>query len=79
MTLYTIVAIIVFVQGGNVNWNFGLLHSAGTFIGSFVATRIAFKKGAKFIRYIVIVVIIFTALYLTGLIDMQTLFKNLVR
>ena len=79
MTLYTIVAIIVFVQGGNVHWNFGLLHSAGTFIGSFVATRIAFKKGAKFIRYIVIVVIIFTALYLTGLIDMQTLFKNLLR
>ena len=79
MTLYTIVAIFVFMQHGSINWQYGLLHSVGTLVGSYIATRLAFKKGAGFIRWIVIIVIVFTSLYLFKIINLEYIFRSLIR
>lgn len=79
MTLYTIVAIFVFMQHGSTNWQYGLLHSVGTLVGSYIATRLAFKKGAGFIRWIVIIVIVFTSLYLFKIINLEYIFRSLIR
>lgn len=79
MTLYTIVAIFVFMQHGSINWQYGLLHSVGTLVGSYIATRLAFKKGAGFIRWIVIIVIVFTSLYLFKIINLEYIFISLIR
>lgn len=78
MTLYTIVAIIIFMQHGSINWQYGLLHSAGTLVGSYIATRLAFKKGAGFIRWIVVLVIVFTSLYLFKIINPEHFFRTLI-
>lgn len=79
MAAYTVVAIIVFMQSGNINWQYGLLHSIGTLVGSYVATHLAFKKGAGFVRWIVIAVILFTSLYLFNIINLTQIFQTLLR
>lgn len=79
MAAYTMVAIIVFMQSGNIDWQYGLLHSVGTLAGSYIATRLAFKKGAGFVRWIIIAVILFTSLYLFDIIDLNRIFQTLLR
>lgn len=79
MLCYTLVAVTVFWSGGNIHWEYGLLHSLGTISGSFVAARLALKKGARFVRIIVIGVIVFTSLYLFGIVDLKGIFGILLR
>ncbi len=78
MFFYTLVAIIVFANSGNVHWLYGLLHSAGTIAGSLVASRLAIKKGAGFVRVIVLIVILFTSLYLFKIVDLRNIFHILL-
>ncbi|MBR1769906.1 MAG: sulfite exporter TauE/SafE family protein [Bacteroidales bacterium] len=81
MFLYTVVAITVFFAKGGVEvnyWLFGLIHSLGMIIGTWIADKYALKKGEKFIRWVIIFVILLTALNLFGIMDLQKIFKNLV-
>lgn len=81
MFLYTIVAMIVFLQRGGIEtkyWVYGLIHSIGNIIGSYIATRYALKKGSKLVKIIIICVIILTSLDLLGIVDFQIIFKNFV-
>ena len=79
MTIYTIAAIFIFMKEGSINWQYGLLHSVGTILGSYIATHIALKKGAGFVRWIVIIVIIFTTLYLFKIINLEHIFHILIK
>ena len=81
MFLYTIVAMIVFFLRGSIEskyWIYGLIHSVGNVIGSYIATHYALKKGSKFVKYVIICVIILTALNLLGIVDMKIFFKNII-
>ncbi|MDO5760113.1 MAG: sulfite exporter TauE/SafE family protein [Bacteroidota bacterium] len=76
--LYTTVAISVFFIRGSVEmnyWLYGLIHSIGMIIGTWIAGKYALKKGEGFIRIIIIVVIIITALNLFGILDLQKIFQ----
>lgn len=77
MFLYTLVALAVFCFQGQIYWSYGLLHSLGAVFGAWLATRFAVKKGTKYVRWVIIVVIILTALNLFGTIDLQSFFKNI--
>jgi uncharacterized membrane protein YfcA len=71
--LYTPILLIVFALKGEFNIKmivFGLVHSIGNVIGAYLATKIALKKGAVFIRYIMIGVSILTALQIFGAIKL---------
>jgi len=50
-------SLIIYALQGNVCWSFGLIHAIGNIIGASFAARLAVKKGAPFIRYIVLVLI----------------------
>jgi uncharacterized membrane protein YfcA len=39
--------------------------------GALIASKMAVKKGAAFIRWIIMAIIVFTSLHLFGLIDMN--------
>ena len=81
MFLYTMVAIVVFFVKGSVDmnyWVYGLIHSVGMIIGTYIADKYALKKGESFIRIVIIVVIIITALNLFGILNLQNLFKHLL-
>lgn len=59
--LYTPLAIVIFFIHGDVNLWMGLVLAVGNMTGAWIGTRMAVKRGAKFIRYFVLVAIIVAA------------------
>jgi uncharacterized membrane protein YfcA len=71
--LYTPFALVVFILNDQINWTFGLVHAVGNIFGALIATRLAVKKGAGFVRWVIVAFIIITAADLTGLINVRGL------
>lgn len=59
--VFTAAALIVFVVNGQVQWTLGLLLAAGQGVGAWVAARLAVQRGARFVRWFVIVVVVLSA------------------
>lgn len=55
---YTVPALAIFVMNDLVRWDLGLTLAAGNMLGAWVATHEAAKRGAPFIRWLLIVVVI---------------------
>ncbi|MFH1688521.1 MAG: sulfite exporter TauE/SafE family protein [bacterium] len=66
--LFTIFALVVFVMNDQVNWLVGLVLAVGNMSGAFVASRMAVKRGAKFVRWLLIAVLVISAAVLLGAI-----------
>jgi len=66
VALYTPFALIIFIINNQVNWIIGLTLAAGNMIGAYLAAKIAIKQGAKFIRWILLVVLLLASLDLLG-------------
>jgi uncharacterized membrane protein YfcA len=64
--IFTIFALGVFILHGQVVWSVGLLLAVGTMAGAWTATRMAVKKGAPFVRWILIAVLVVSAFVLLG-------------
>ncbi|PLW95516.1 MAG: hypothetical protein C0593_14015 [Marinilabiliales bacterium] len=77
--MYTPIAIIIFQINGQINWQYGLTLGAGTMIGGFIASRLAITKGAGFVRWVLIIVILLTAARSFGLINIDNLLGNLFK
>lgn len=73
--LYTSFAMIVFVLNDKVYWQYGLVHSIGNVTGAFIASRYAFRWGASFIRWFIVIIIAITSIDLFGLIDIRSMFN----
>ncbi|MBS3820252.1 MAG: sulfite exporter TauE/SafE family protein [Phycisphaerae bacterium] len=54
---FTVVALVVFVIGGKVDWPMGLLLAAGNVLGAWIATATAARRGARFVRWLLIAVV----------------------
>ena len=52
---YTGVALIIFVVAGQVDFGLGLTLAAGNSTGAYVAARVAVRKGAPWVRWVLIV------------------------
>jgi len=68
---YVPFSLLIYTIQGNVCWSFGLVHAIGNIIGASLAARLAIKKGAKFIRYIVLILIGIVILQLFGVITIK--------
>jgi len=64
---YTPFALGVFIWHGQVDYKLGLILALGSMAGAFVASRLSVKKGAGFVRYIMIVVVSVASLKLLGI------------
>ena len=64
--VFTAAALVVFIVHDQVDWTLGLLLAAGQSLGAWLAARMAVKRGAKFVRWVVIVVIVISAAALLG-------------
>ena len=73
--LYVPFSLLIYAWQGNIYWSFGLVHAIGNIIGASLAARLAIKKGASFIRYIVLVLIVIVILQLFGVITPNLKFK----
>lgn len=72
--LYTPFAISVFIMNEQIDYKIGFILAAGNMIGAFIAANFAVSWGAKFVRYILLGVIIFASLKFLGVYEMIGLF-----
>ena len=71
--IWSPVILIVFIINDQVNFLYGIILSAGNVIGALVASRLAVKQGAGFVRWVIIAVILITAAHVFGLVDFGNL------
>lgn len=62
--LFTVFALIVFMLNDQVNWRIGFVLALGNMLGAFVATKFAVKRGAVWVRRILIAVVAISAVNL---------------
>lgn len=62
--LFTPFALIIFILNSQVDYKSGLILTAGSVIGAFIATKTAIKWGAGYVRWIVVSVIVFSSVKL---------------
>lgn len=67
---FTVFALVVFVINGQVNWFVGLILAIGNMLGAWVAARMAVEKGASFVRWLLIAVVLVSAAVLLGVPDL---------
>ncbi|MCD4734791.1 MAG: sulfite exporter TauE/SafE family protein [Bacteroidales bacterium] len=70
------VILVVFLIHGQVNLYYGLVLSIGNVAGALIASRLAVKKGANFVRWVIVVVILLTSLHLFNIVDFHTILGN---
>ncbi len=58
------VALLAFMLGGNVVWGIGLVMGVGEICGAWLGTHLALRRGARFIRIVLLVVVAATIAYL---------------
>jgi uncharacterized membrane protein YfcA len=68
---YVPFSLFIYAIQDNVYWSFGLVHGLGNIIGAWLAARLAIKKGAPFIRYIVMILIVIVILQMFGVIQFK--------
>lgn len=68
--LYTIPALAVFLFHNQVNLKIGLILAVGNMTGAFIGSKVAISWGPKFVRYILLLAILFSSLKLLGFFDL---------
>lgn len=71
--IYTPFALAVFIFNDQVWWSYGLMLGAGSMTGAFLATKFALHWGPKYIRYILLFMIVVSALKLFGVFEWVSL------
>lgn len=67
--VYTPFALTVFMINGEVHYAIGLISAIGNTLGGIVASNIAVRKGAGFLRWVLIIVIAVYSAYLFNIYD----------
>ena len=71
--IFTPFALIVFILNGQVDYAIGLILGIGNVMGGLLGSRLAVKKGANFVKWVIVVVILLTSAQIFGLIDIKGL------
>lgn len=70
-------SLVIFIYYGQVNYEYGLIHACGNIVGAFIAARYASKLGVKFVRVLLITLIIISLIITLQIIDLNTLIDYL--
>jgi uncharacterized membrane protein YfcA len=73
------VSLVVFMISDQVNYLYGLLLSAGSIIGAYIASSLALKRGGQFVRWVIVASVILAILKVTGLVDFKEVFTFLIK
>lgn len=68
--IYMFSSIFIYIYHDLIHYTMGFTLAIGTVIGALLASRLAVKKGAGFIRWIILVIIILTSLHLFGILNL---------
>ncbi len=64
---FTVFALIIFILNGQVEWKTGIILALGNMAGAWIASRMAVKRGAKFVRWFLLTVLLVSGSILLGL------------
>lgn len=64
VAIYTLAALAVFAIDGLVDWKLGAMLALGNGIGAWVSSRIAVRRGDNFVKFFLIVMVVFMAIKL---------------
>jgi uncharacterized membrane protein YfcA len=64
---FTVFALLIFIINGQVEWRTGLVLALGNMSGAWVASRLAVKRGAGFVRWFLLAVLLISGTILLGL------------
>lgn len=64
VTIYTPIALVVFMIHDQINWPVAIIYAIGNVIGGILGTKIAIKAGDRFIKICVLIVVIVMSIYL---------------
>jgi len=76
--LYAAFALLVFILNGQVHYLYGILLSVGSVAGALIASWMAVKRGAGFIRLVIVLSVVLTLLQITGLVNFTQILKPLI-
>ncbi len=68
VAIYMVSSIIIFLINGKINWLYGLTLAVGNSLGAYLGSVFSVKKGDKWIKVILVVVIVIMSLKLFGIV-----------
>lgn len=75
--MYVPFTIGVFLWGDMINLEYGLVLAIGQVAGAYIGARSAVANGANFVRWVMVIFIIFSVAHLTNLIDVGELIARM--
>lgn len=60
--IFTPLALVIFWHQNQIDWIIGLILASGNMLGAFIAAKTAIRTGAKFIKWLVVAMILFSAI-----------------
>ncbi len=70
VVVFTISALAIFIANDQVDWIIGLMLAIGNAVGGWMAARMAVERGATFVRYVLIAVVVVSSLNLLGIFSL---------
>ena len=74
--VYTPFTLVVFIWNDMIDYKMGFSLALGSALGAFIASRMAVKRGAEFVRWVIVVIILLTAAHLFGIVDFERFFRK---
>jgi uncharacterized protein len=72
--LYVPFSLLIFIINDQVYYLYGFIHAIGNVLGAYIASKYAIEKGANFVRWVIVIVVILTAFNVFGWIDLTSWF-----
>jgi uncharacterized protein len=76
--MYVPFTLLIFVFNHKVHWEYGLIHSIGNIAGAWLGTRYAVSWGVNAVRWIMVIIILFSILQVFQILDFKTVFEALL-
>ena len=74
--LYTPFSLAVFIWNDMIDYKMGFSLAIGTALGALIASRMAVKRGAEFVRWVIVVIILLTSAHLFRIVDFEQFFHK---
>ncbi|MGM0613382.1 MAG: sulfite exporter TauE/SafE family protein [Bacteroidota bacterium] len=71
--MYAPFTLLVFMLHNEVNYKYGLILAIGNVLGALTASKLSIKRGAGFVRWVMVVVILVFSFHLLEIIDVKSL------
>lgn len=76
--MYVPFSLVIYIINDQVYYLYGFIMAIGNIIGAIIASHFAIEKGANFVRWVILIVVIFTALHVFGIINIQDFYKSIL-